>query len=55
MAIDQTIATEAIAQMVVEAARVAIQAKDTARVERTQNAGPKLGRLIMEQQTNMPS
>ena len=51
MATEHTNANAAIAQAVAEATRTAIQAMAVARAERTQNAGPKLGRPIMKQPT----
>ena len=57
MAIEQTNITEAIAQAVAEAARVAVQAMAVAGVENskrhegTQNAGPKIGGPIMKKST----
>ena len=51
MASEQTNSSEAITQAVAEAKRVAIQAMAEAGAERTQNAGPRLGRPVMEQPT----
>ena len=51
MASEQTITNEAIAQAVAEATRAALQAMALARAERTQNAGPRLGRPLMKQPT----
>ena len=49
MATEQTNANEAKVQVVAEATRVAIQA--TARAQKPQNTGPKLGRPIIKQPT----
>ena len=49
MASEQTNAKDAIAQVVAEAARAAIQALAVAGAERTQNVGPRLGRFTMKQ------
>ena len=45
----QTSSNVAIVQAVPKGARVAIQAMTTAKSERSQNIGPKLGRPIMKQ------
>ena len=47
MANEQSNANEVIAQSVAEAAKVTLQAMATARAERTQNVGLRLGRPIM--------
>ena len=51
MANEQSNANEVIAQAVAEVARATIQAMATDRAERTQHAGPRLGRPIMKQPT----
>ena len=51
MAIEQTNTNEEIVQAVAEVMRAAMQAMAVARPERTQNAGPRLGRPMMKQPT----
>ena len=51
MTTEQTNANEPIVQAVAEATRMAIQAMAVPGAERTQNAGPKLGRPIIKQLT----
>ena len=51
MASDQTNDKEAITQAVAVATRAAIQAMAAAGAERTQNAGPRLGRSMLKQPT----
>ena len=51
MANEQTNANKAIAQAVAAVTRAARQAMTVARAERTQNAGPRLGRPTMKQPT----
>ena len=51
MASEQTNTNEAVVQAVAEATRAAIQAMAVAGAERTQNAGPRLGRPMMKQPT----
>ena len=48
IASEQTNANEAIVQAVADATRAAIQAMAMTRAERTQNAGPRLGRPMMK-------
>ena len=49
MASQQANANEAIAQAVVEATRVAVQAMGVAGADRTQNMGPRLCRPLIRQ------
>ena len=51
MANDQSKVNEVITQAVAEAERVKIEAMAAGGVERTENAGPRLGRPIMRQPT----
>ena len=51
MASEQTSANEAKVQAVAEATRATIEAMAAARAERTQNAGPRLGRPVIKQPT----
>ena len=51
MASEQTNTNEAIVQAVAEERRAPIQAMAVAGAERTQNAGPRLGRPMMKQPT----
>ena len=51
MASEQTLTNEAIAQAIAEATIAPVQTMTVARAERTQNAGPRLGRPTMKQPT----